>query len=120
MITFFALAIVIAAFGVGVQVGFHKARFSYAWGEHYERNFGSRLFDAHGTFGVILKVNADSLIVQGHDNVEKIILIDGATVIERMRQPLALSELKADDRIIAIGEPNDQGQIIAKFIRIMP
>ena len=25
---------------LGVQVGMHKAQYSYAWGENYERNFG--------------------------------------------------------------------------------
>jgi hypothetical protein len=35
------LLLALASFATGVSVGFHKAKYSYAWGENYERNFGS-------------------------------------------------------------------------------
>ncbi|HCJ45528.1 MAG: hypothetical protein GW815_00660 [Candidatus Moranbacteria bacterium] len=33
------LLIILASFTAGIAVGIHKAKFSYAWGENYERNF---------------------------------------------------------------------------------
>lgn len=34
------LLVAFTSFAVGMAVGFHKARYSYAWGENYNRNFG--------------------------------------------------------------------------------
>ena len=33
------LLIALVSFAAGVRVGLHKARFSYQWGQNYERNF---------------------------------------------------------------------------------
>ena len=126
------LAVLAGAFSFGMAVGFHKARFSYEWGEHYDRNFGgphhglfgfregSQFMDAHGTFGHVIKVDTSSIVIQGRDNVEKVVLVDNATSIQRMRQAIGIQDLKIDDSVVIIGEPNNQGQIIAKFIRVMP
>ena len=37
-----------------------------------------------------------------------------------MKQELKAENLKVDDFVIIIGDPNAQGQIEAKFIRVMP
>ena len=61
-----ALIVFLLVFGAGMFVGEKKARFSYRWGENYQRNFaGPRggffgnfgreegLINAHGAFGQI-------------------------------------------------------------------
>ncbi len=60
------------------------------------------------------------MVVKGRDNVEKIILIKDDTIIERFKETIKLTDLKVDDYIITIGDPNDAGQIEAKFIRFLP
>jgi len=117
-------------FSAGMTVGFYKASFGHAWGENYERNFGfgpdQPLFgannfpNANGAIGKIIKIELPTLIVQDKDNTEKVILITSDTQIEEMKNPIATSDLKIDDSIVVIGNPNKQGQIEAKFIRIMP
>ena len=132
----FALALLIGTFSVGLAIGYHKARFSYSWGENYHRNFGGPkngfmgdmlrgfagrdLIDAHGTSGQIVKIDGSTLVIKGRDNVEKIVLVKGDTAIMRLRNPVAVSDLQVNENVVVIGQPNPQGQIEAKFIRVMP
>ena len=136
IIMFFAVAVLLGAFSAGIAVGYRKARFSYAWGENYHRNFGGpkggfiRNFSqdfmgkdfigAHGTFGQIIEVKDSELAVRGKDSIEQIIKISDDTEIRRFKDIIQLKDLKTDEPIVEIGEPNDSGQIIAKFIRVMP
>jgi len=133
------VAVIVLIFSIGMYAGFHKARFSYQWGENYHKNFGGPrgglfrdfggkdLIDASGVAGQIMKINpstgsgqAATLVIKGRDNTEKIILVKEDTTIMRFKESVKLADIKLDDFVVAIGEPNDQGQIEAKFIRTMP
>ncbi len=126
------LALLAAAFSFGIFIGYHKARFSYAWGENYSRNFGGPrkgmvntfvgdgFITGHGVSGQIIKIDGQTLVVKGQDNVEKIIVINDDTVIRRLRETIKLSDLKINDMVTVIGNPDDSGQIEAKFLRILP
>lgn len=124
---------------LGMFLGFRKANFSYKWGENYHRNFagprsgffgefsGGDFIDAHGVFGQIIAIDpstdsgqAGTIILKGRADTEKIVLIGENTVIKRFRDSVKFSELKIDDFIVVIGEPNDEGQIEAKLIRLSP
>jgi len=123
-------------FGAGMFVGGMKARFSYRWAENYHRNFGgpqggfmgdwrmmppdSEFIESYGTFGQIIKIDGSTLIIKGRNDVEKIILVKEDTIINRFRQNIKSDELKVDDYIVIIGEPNESGQIEAKLIRVLP
>jgi hypothetical protein len=128
--------IVLLIFKVGMFVGFKKAEFSYKWGEKYHQNFagpkggffndfgrdlmGRDFIGAHGIFGQIMKIEGSEITIKGKDNVEKIVVIKDNTLIERFRETIKLNDLKTNDYIVVIGEPNDKGQLEAKFIRVMP
>jgi hypothetical protein len=127
------IGIVVIAFLIfyaGVTVGLSKASFGKAWGENYERNFGfgpdrpllgaNDFPNANGAIGKIIKIELPTIIVQDKDNTEKVILIKSDTKIEEMRQAVTANDLKINDFIVVIGSPNNQGQIEAKFIRVMP
>jgi len=124
------LVAILIIFSLGVTVGVHKASFGRNWGENYERNFGFRpdhsllgkdnFPNANGAVGKIIKISLPTIIVQDKDNIEKIILINSNTQIQEMRGSITANDLKIDDFIVAIGTPNTQGQIEAKFIRVMP
>lgn len=131
-------------FRLGIAVGYRKAAFSYRWGENYHRNFGGprggfardfmndRMFtESHGVFGTVVSVDPSTsspqassgqaaIIMKGSDDVEKIIQVTADTVITRLRERIAVTDLKTDDPIVVIGNPNDMGQIEAKLIRVMP
>lgn len=117
----FGCSILIGTFGVGQLVGYRKAKFSYAWSEQYTQNFGGprrgmfgmpgeEVFpNPYGVAGIVIKVRDNTLIVVGLDRREKSVIVDA-----QLQRP------KVGDHVVIIGEPNEQGQIVAKFIRILP
>ncbi len=136
------LAAAFLIFAAGVFVGFHKAEFSYRWAENYRANFiGSRavggmmgamfgklgergFIDPYGAAGKIIEIDSaaggqPSLIVKGEDGAEKTILVK-KDAIRKFSESAKIGDLQIGDFIVAIGRPNDQGQIEAKFVRIMP
>ena len=64
--------------------------------------------------------NEDSIIVNGRNDVEKIILVGEKTTIKSLNNNVNISDLKVDDDVVIIGEPNSDGQIDAALIRVMP
>lgn len=124
------IIVILLIFSAGITVGFRKASFGRAWGENYERNFGFRpnrpilgsdnFPNAHGAIGKIIKIELPTIIVQDKDNTEKVVLIKSDTQIQKMMSVVKTSDLAIDDYVVIIGSPNDQGQIEAKLIRIMP
>jgi len=127
-----AFIIILLAFGAGAVIGSRKADFSHRWSDNYHRNFagpregfmkgfGNRDFmDAHGIFGQIIKIDGSTLAISSRDNAEMIVLVDDKTVIRSLRETIKAGDLKVDDNIVVIGEPNSSGQIQAKLIRVMP
>ena len=130
-----AFAVICLIFWIGMFIGGMKARFSYRWAESYHRNFaGPRggflddwrsfprgdFINAHGVFGQIIKIEESTIIIKEGNNVERIVIVKDGTIIERLRETVKISDLKVDDFVVVIGEPNDSGQIEAKFIRLLP
>jgi hypothetical protein len=130
-------AVLILIFGAGMFVGAMKAKFSYRWAENYHKNFaGPRagffgdwrkfppfpgdFIESHGTFGEIIKIDNNNLVVKGREDIEKIVLVNEKTVIKSGFKDIKISDLKVGDRIVIIGSPNEQGQIEAKLIRVFP
>lgn len=128
-----AAVVLVFVFTAGVFVGHEKGRFSKNWGENYYRNimgpdgrgrglmdFGRPEFNAHSGFGQIIKIEGNTIVVKGPDNVEKIIAVDGKTAIQKFNQSLKIADLRVDEFIVVIGRPNNQGQVKARLIRVMP
>ena len=127
-----ALILLLLAFKAGVGIGYRKAAFSDRWGANYHRNFGGPpcgstlgfpkggMIDAHGVFGQIIKIELPDLIIRDRGDVEKIVLIGDETLIKRGRQTVTPADLRADEYVVIIGEPDDQGRIKAKLIRLLP
>ncbi len=131
--------LVLVIFGGGVAVGLHKAKFSYAWGENYERNFtggprvmgmmppsfrpgdefGGRGFrNGHGISGTVLSVSGNSVVIKDRNNNENTVSVTDKTVIRRAQDTLTLSDLKKDDRVVIVGSPGNTGTVNADFIRV--
>jgi hypothetical protein len=122
--------VLIIIFSAGVSVGFHKASFGRAWGDNYEKNFGmmpgrpgfsrDNFPNSHGSTGKIIKIELPTIIVQNKDNTEKVILVKEDTKIQKMMENITAKNLVVNDYIVVIGSPNENGQIEAKFIRMIP
>lgn len=83
-------------------------------------DFGNRVPTGFGAVGKIIKADANSLVVVGPDNVEKFVKITDQTIVRKFRDTLTIADLKANEYAVVIGEPNTDGQIVAKLIRILP
>ena len=125
------IIIVLLVYNLGVRVGYSKAMFSFNWRANYHRVFGGPrggwlqppppgpgFMDAHGTVGKVVKIDGDTIVMQGQDNVEKTVVTSTSTLIRMNEKTLNVSDLKPDERIVVLGNPNPQGQIEAKFIRV--
>jgi hypothetical protein len=140
-----ALLVLLVAFKAGMMVGYREAAFSYRWNENYYNNFAGREgnflpgpgipgshdrvlpgFDdrefmrSGGADGQILKIEEGKITIKDRDNLEKIIVLTDKTVIRKFDKEIEAADLKEDDHIVVIGDPNDSGQIEAKLIRLMP
>ncbi|MGB9609263.1 MAG: hypothetical protein ACPLKV_03265 [Minisyncoccia bacterium] len=132
------LIIALLIFKLGMFVGAQKALFSCRWAEHYAPNFWGpqanpmrRFFEnfdernlirPHGNFGKIIHINKDdkTLVIKNDQEPEKIIAASTETIIEMRRQKISFDDLKNDDFVVVIGEPNENGIIEAKIIRLLP
>ncbi|MDD4990129.1 MAG: hypothetical protein PHW31_02355 [Candidatus Pacebacteria bacterium] len=124
--------LILFIFKVGMVVGAKKAYFSCRWSDNYHRNFGGPkagflkgfgdkdFIEANGTVGQIIKQASSTLVIKGRGEIEKIILINDSTTIKSLEKTIQVNDLKVDDMVVVIGEPNNAGQIEAKLIRVMP
>lgn len=126
------LASACLVFWLGVTVGMNKADFSCKWGENYQNNFGGMadrrmplpdnndFMGAHGVLGRIIKIDDPVLVVEDRGNTEINVIVDSRTSIVKARDNIKLSDLNVDDSIVVIGEPDNQGRISARLIRVFP
>jgi len=132
------IAVSFLIFQIGMMAGFRKASFGCNWSNHYAENFGfpermgpsmmkgefgdfGNLPNAHGAIGKIIKVELPIIVVSDEkDNNEKIILIDEKTEIRKARNKVTQDELKVDEHVVIMGDPNSSGQIEARLIRFIP
>jgi hypothetical protein len=121
-------------FQAGVFIGYKKAEFSGHFGDNYSRAFGGEklgpgmmgafpediFVGGHGTAGKIVRISLPTIVVADRDNVEKVVTIKDDTTVRSFRDTIKVAELKVGDFTVIIGSPDEQGQIVAKLIRIMP
>jgi hypothetical protein len=127
------LILLLLVFRMGIYVGEKRENLANNWGENYGRFFGEPKpgffppvsvgpagmeMNAFGNGGIVLKVDGNSLAIKGNDGNEKIIVTDSSTVVRGIRQDISLSDIKTGDAIVVLGEPNNNGQILAKLIRV--
>jgi len=130
---FLFAVIALLIFQAGVFVGFHKASFSSRQGDNFRNNFGPRpnkmmginpgmaeFPNPHGVSGKIISISLPSIMIEGQDNVEKVIVINKDTFIKNLRDTVSANELKINDSVVVVGNPNEKAEIEAKLIRIMP
>lgn len=127
-----AILVLVFVFGAGILVGHEKERFGRDWGENYYRNimgsgrrgmmgdWGGPNFNGHSGLGQIIKIEGNNIVVKSQANVEKTIAVTGQTQIIKDFQNIKIADLKVDDQVVVIGRPNNQGQVEAKLIRVMP
>ncbi len=130
-----ALIIILLIFDVGILVGYKKGTFSCRLSDNYFRIFGEEQGDnvglntqipqgemptGHGAVGTIAHIDLPVLIVANADKLEKSVHISDSTIIRRINKTIHASDLKIDDFVVVVGSSNNQGQVEAKLIRVLP
>lgn len=134
-------------FTAGVRVGEHRARYSYQWGANYERNFmagprgmmndfpekngfksdprsmmrnfeGREFRNGHGTSGIITSITDNNIVIRDRDGKENTVAVSERTLIKNGPIDVKIGELKNEQKIVALGRPNENGTIDADLIRV--
>ena len=58
--------------------------------------------------------------IEDRDGTEKIVRTDASTTLREARTTKPVTELREGDMVVIIGTPNDEGEVLAKLIRLMP
>ncbi len=125
------LLVLFFVFKAGIMVGQMKADFSCRWSENYRHNFsgpqnmipmmGDRDFmEANGGVGKIIKIDGNILTVDDPSGQEKVVEVLSDTAIRRFKDDIKIGDLKESDYVVVMGEPEADGKIGAKLIRVMP
>ena len=125
--------LVLVIFQAGMVAGYHKAKFGVQFSDNFERNFGGprgRNFGGgfpapgmpggHGAVGEIVSIALPQVVIAGPDNLEKTVLVGKSTIVREFRDEITVDKLKVSDFVVVLGNPNEEGQIDAKLIRLMP
>jgi len=127
-----AVIALLLVFQAGVFVGYRKASFAYRFGDNYYRAFdrkapaplGFPLMDefraSHGAVGEVMSVSLPTLVVAGPDSVEKTVYVSTGTLIRKFDAELKPEDIKTGDFLVVIGDPDENSQIQAKLIRMLP
>jgi len=125
--------VALVSFAAGMAAGFHKARFSYMWGENYERNFagprrgpfdsmpdprGPDFRNAHGLAGTVISKNDSQLVIKDRDGKENTVAVSDRTSIKLRRDDIKIGDIKENDRVIVLGQPGENGVVNADLVRI--
>lgn len=122
-------------FGMGMLVGYRRGVFAARFGQDYYHNFvgshargplgvmvlgGQPLMNGHGMTGIVIAAQSSTIVAQNADGNEESIVVASGTIIRKFDQTVPVATIVPGERIIVIGEPNADGQIDARFIRIFP
>jgi hypothetical protein len=119
-------------FKLGMVAGYDKADFSHSLGENYRDIFTNQppslgekindnsFTDANGASGKIIKINDPLLYIEEPNDGEKVVSTDQTTTIRMFREQIPFSRLKTDEFVVVVGDPDGDGTIGAKLIRVVP
>jgi hypothetical protein len=117
--------VLLVVFAFGASIGYHRGLFADRFGENYFKNFygsptGKMSLTMHGVAGDVIDVSSATIAVEADDGDEQSVLVAPNTVIRENDNTVMAQNIGIGDEITVIGEPTDQGQIEARFIRIFP
>lgn len=128
------LIVLVVVFGLGITVGYDRAGFASGFDRNYFRIFfggggpangpmglvaPSMPVGTHGVVGTVIDLGTSTISVENQQNTEQSVAVSSGTAIRDGDENLTLAEVVVGDQIAVIGEPNSEGQIDARFIRIL-
>lgn len=114
--------IVVGVFFIGVMVGAKRENRLFPFWEKRNifHDYVPNKLDGHGVAGVVDSIGSNTLVVKDRTGALKTILVDNETKIRRNRLSTSFSDLKVDENVIVLGNPEEkEGAIKAKIIRVI-
>ena len=115
-------ASLLLVFFLGLFIGRRENRFFPYFGgggRLMHRDFIPRDF-GHGAIGAIENLGENTLVVRDRSGALKTVLVDNQTQIKRGHTSINFSDLKKDEQVIVLGDPEEkEGAIKAKLIRVI-
>lgn len=125
------LILLFVVFGLGVAVGYDRAGFAAGLDDNYYRVFygaspggpmgmmpPTATASIHGVVGKVIDLGTSTVSVENQQGSEESVVVSPGVDIRNGNTDVAISGMAVGDTIAVIGEPNGQGQIVARFIRI--
>ena len=72
----------------------------------------------HGVTGEVVDVATDTIVVRGSNGSEESVLIVSGTPIRDMNENISEQEIAPNDQIVVLGDPDQDGVVEARFVRI--
>jgi len=127
------LIVLFVVFGLGIAVGYERAGFAAGFDRNYYRIFfGGPPPDGavgmmappmpaaiHGVVGTVIDLGTSTISVADRQDNEQSVVISPGTVLRNSDGTITIAGIAVGDTIAVIGEPNSEGQIDARFIRII-
>jgi uncharacterized membrane protein len=126
------LIVLVVVFGLGIAVGYDRAGFATGFDQNYYRNFyGTAPGGAiglvappmpvaiHGVVGKVIDLGTSTISVENQQGNEQSVAVSSNTDIRNGSGNIAIGNIAVGDQVAVIGEPNGEGQIDARFIRIL-
>ncbi len=112
--------VLLLVFMAGVFWGAHGLRYSpFGRRQMMSRGFvANRL--GHGVVGTIDSLGNNTLVVKDRNGQLDTVTVNNDTVIRQGTAPIKFPDLKKDENVIVIGEPqNQEGATLARVIRVI-
>lgn len=126
------LIVLFVVFGLGIAVGYERAGFAAGFDRNYYRIFFGGLPTGpvglmappmpaamHGVVGAVIDIGTSTISVKDQGDNEQSVAVSSGTVIRNGNDTITIGDIVLGDTIAVIGEPNDQGQVDARFIRVI-
>lgn len=126
------LIVLVVVFGLGITVGYDRAGFASGFDRNYFRIFfggpasgpmgliaPSMPVGTHGVVGTVIDLGTSTISVENQQDTEQSVEVSSGTAIRNGNNNITLAEVMVGDQIAVIGEPNSDGQVDARFIRIL-
>lgn len=113
--------VLLLVFLAGIYIGSRKSGMFPFWERRhvYQNGFIPQRF-GHGVVGTIDSVGKDTFVVKDRSGALKTILVDKKTILRRDHSEIKFADLKKEEQVIVIGEPQEQeGAIKAKVVRVI-
>lgn len=115
-----AALLILAAFVCGIFVGRNNNSFVPMMDQFGGRDVFSRNIQSHGVLGTITTLGTNTFVVKERTGTLKTVLIDDQTIVRRGHTSIKFTDLKQNEFVIVLGDPETKEEIIkAKIIRAM-